>query len=55
MKALNFKTLVKTLFFDNLFTDFRFKKTLNVYLRSRKFISSFFLSLANLTALFLMI
>jgi len=32
MKALNFKTLVEILFFDDFFTDFRFERTLNVCL-----------------------
>ncbi len=50
MKKLDFKTLIKTLFLSNLFTNLRFKRTLNVYLRSRKFISLFFLSLTNLKA-----
>ncbi len=54
MKASDFKTLVETLFFDDLFTDFHSERTLNVCLQSCKFMSSLFSSSANLTAWFLM-
>jgi len=49
MKALNFKTLVEILFFNDLFTDLCFKKMLNVYLQSCKFMFLFFSSSTNLT------
>ncbi len=54
MKASDFETLVETLFFDDLFTDLRFERTLNVCLRSRKFMSLLFSFSANLTAWLLM-
>ncbi len=54
MKASNFKTLVETLFFDDLFTDLRSERTLNVCLQSCKFMFLLFSSSANLTAWLLM-
>jgi len=54
MKASDFETLVDTLFFDDLFTDFHSERMLNVCLRSCKFMFSFFSSSANLTAWLLM-
>jgi len=50
MKASDFETLVETLFFDDLFTDFRSERMLNVCLQSCKFMFLFFSSSANLTA-----
>ncbi len=50
MKELDSETLIKTLFLSNLFINLRSERTLNVYLRSYKFIFSFFLSLINLIA-----
>ncbi len=54
IKVSDFKTSVDMLFFDDLFTDFRSEKTLNVYLQSCKFMFSLFSSSANLTAWLLM-
>ncbi len=54
MRASNFKTSVNMLFFDDLFTDFRSERTLNVCLWSHKFMFSLFSSSANLTAWLLM-
>ena len=54
MKVSDFKTLVEILFFDDLFTNLRSEKTLNVCLQSCKFMFSFFSFSANLTAWFLM-
>jgi len=55
MKVSNFKMLVEMLFFDDLFTNLCSERMLNVCLQSYKFMSSFFLSLTNLTAWFLII
>ncbi len=54
MKVSDFETSVDTLFFDDLLTDLRFERTLNVCLQSCKFMSSLFSSSANLTAWLLM-
>ncbi len=54
MKASDFEMLVETLFFDDLFTDLRSERTLNVCLQSCKFMFSFFSFSANLIAWFLM-
>ncbi len=49
MRASGFNVLI----FNDLSTDLRFESMLNVYLRSRRFMSSLFSSSANLTAWFL--
>ncbi len=54
MRASDFETLVETLFFNDLFTDFRSERTLNVCLQNHKFMFSLFSFSANLTAWFLM-
>ncbi len=54
MKASDFEMSVDMLFFDDLLTDLRSERTLNVCLRSRKFMFSLFSSSANLTAWLLM-
>jgi len=50
MKASDFKTLVETLFFDDLFTDLCSERMLNVCLQSHKFMFSLFSSSTSLTA-----
>ncbi len=54
MRASDFEMLVEMLFFDDLFTDFRSERTLNVCLQSCKFMFSFFSSSMNLTMWLLM-
>ncbi len=48
IKESDFKTLIKTLFLNNVFINLRFKRILNIYLQSYKFIFLFISSLTNL-------
>ncbi len=54
MKVSDFETSVDMLFFDDLLTDLRSERTLNVCLWSCKFMFSLFSSSANLTVWLLM-